>query len=545
MFAVENSAGPAPNSDFTYQQLRNLGLSGEAVSVNNLTLKRDAATFHLHSGTVCFVAPAQGKVTGAVFVGDGGMILDPPLGIERASLKLLTKEDEFSERFSQLVLRFTDTTYDEIKKAGTTAWGGCDAGLLRESQNAMRHDRMLKYNLDARILQDVLSTVPGGLFLAFVHGKRYNDREIFVIDPHGAPPLILPVDPEEVELITYDENKLGVWASFHFSSEYKNGTASGSQQNGVIHIQRQQLNTTIEKSANLTGKATTEFVAVADGVRVVPFNLHRTLRVQSVRGADSQPLSFIQEDKNDDADFYVILPKTLSHGEKYSITTNYGGKEAVINEGSGNYYPIARENWYPNNATGSLGEYTSYDLTFRIPKGLKMAATGSLVSENTDGNQEVTVWKSDVAQPVAGFQFGKMKEEEVKMPPDFLVSVYANEEAPHLGALSTRRHDGQPEYGARHEAAAAGGSVCHRTLHQLFRTIGFQAAGHDAADRLQLRAVLAWSGCRSAPFTTSQCVINWGWIGATAATGKLWPRTRWPTNGGGKLWDSTPIATSG
>ena len=55
------------------------------------------------------------------------------------------------------MLRFTDASYDEIKKAGTAASGGCDAGLLRDTQNAMRHDRMLNYNLDARILQDVLS----------------------------------------------------------------------------------------------------------------------------------------------------------------------------------------------------------------------------------------------------------------------------------------------------------------------------------------------------------------------------------------------------
>jgi hypothetical protein len=39
---------------------------------------------------------------------------------ERASLKLLTKEDEFSETFSHLVLRFTDGTYDELKKSGST-----------------------------------------------------------------------------------------------------------------------------------------------------------------------------------------------------------------------------------------------------------------------------------------------------------------------------------------------------------------------------------------------------------------------------------------
>jgi len=124
--AVESAA--APNSDFTYQQLRNITLSGEAVSVSNLTLRRDVATFHLHSGTICFVTPVQGKITGAVFVGEGNLILDPPLAVERSSLKLLTREDEFSEHFSQLVLRFTDASYDELKKAGSAASGGCGRG---------------------------------------------------------------------------------------------------------------------------------------------------------------------------------------------------------------------------------------------------------------------------------------------------------------------------------------------------------------------------------------------------------------------------------
>jgi len=33
------------NSDPTYQQLRNVGLSGEVSAANNLVLKRDAGTF--------------------------------------------------------------------------------------------------------------------------------------------------------------------------------------------------------------------------------------------------------------------------------------------------------------------------------------------------------------------------------------------------------------------------------------------------------------------------------------------------------------------
>jgi hypothetical protein len=243
----------APNSDPTYQQLRNITLGSEAVSVKDFTLKRDAATFHLNAGNVCFVTAVQGKVTGAVFVGDWNMVLDPPLAIERSTLRLLTKEDEFSEKFGRLVMRFTDTTYDDIKKAGGTATAACDEGLLHDTQNALRHNRELQFNLDARILQDLWATTPGGLFVAFIHGQRYNDKEVYAIDPHGAPPFLFNVAPEEVELLTYDDSKMGVWAAFHLSNEYKQGTASGSQNNGRIHIEHQQLDTTIEKNANLMG----------------------------------------------------------------------------------------------------------------------------------------------------------------------------------------------------------------------------------------------------------------------------------------------------
>jgi hypothetical protein len=163
---------------------------------------------------------------------------------------MFTGDSEFSENFAQAVFRFTDSTYDEIKKAGSGSSSGCDASLLRDSQDAMRHNRILKWNLEGRLLQDVLSAEPGGFFLVFIHGKKYSGKEVFAMDPHGAPPLFMSVAPEEVEFLTYDENKLGVWAAFHLTDEYKQGTALGSQSNGVIHIEHQQLETTIEKSAN-------------------------------------------------------------------------------------------------------------------------------------------------------------------------------------------------------------------------------------------------------------------------------------------------------
>ena len=409
------SAQTGPNSDPNYVALRNITLGSEAVTVTNLDLKRDAGRFRLNSGTVCFVPPVNGKVTGAVFAGEGTFQLNPPTETERKSLKYLTKEDEFNERFERLVLRFTDGTYDEIKKAGTAASGGCDAGSLKDSQNTTRHK--IKNNLELELLEEVLSPEPRGLFIAFIHGKHYDDKELYEIDPNR--------NSNQVDFWTYDENKFGDWASFNFTEPHPKGTVGRT-----VRIEHHQLDTTLEKSGSLSGKATTAFVSERNGLRVVPFSLFHTLRVQSVT-ADGQPLSFIQEDKNDDADFAVILPKPLAVGEKFSVTTTYSGKEAVSNEGGGNYFPIARDDWYPNGVGAVFGEYATYDMTFHIPKGMKMAATGAQVSESNEGGQNVTVWKSETPQTVAGFSFGRFKVEEAKLTkPEVSIRSFANEESP-------------------------------------------------------------------------------------------------------------------
>jgi hypothetical protein len=403
------------NSDPNYVALRNIGLGSEAVRVTNLTLKRDAGTFRLNSGTVCFVPPVNGKVTGAVFNGDGLFLLNPPTETERKSLKYLTKEDEFNEKFERLVLRFTDSTYEDIKKGGETASGGCDAGLLKDTQNTTRHK--LKHNLEAELLGEALSPEPRALFVAFIHGKRYEDKEIYQLDPNQ--------DLNQVDFWTYDENKWGDWASFNFTEAHPKGTVGRP-----VRIEHHELDTTLERNGNLTGKATTTLVSLRSGLRVVPLSLFHTLRVQSVT-AEGQPLSFIQEDKNDDADFAVILPKPLAAGDKFKITTTYSGKEAVANTGGGNYFPVARHNWYPNSVGSSLGEYASYDMTFRIPKGMKIAATGALVSESNDGGANVSIWKSEAPQTVAGFSFGRFKVEEARLTkPEVFIQSFANEEPP-------------------------------------------------------------------------------------------------------------------
>jgi hypothetical protein len=403
----------AANSDATYQQLRNTTLINQAITVRNLDLRRDAGILHLNSGTVCFVNSVAGRVTGAVFAGDGSFDLNPPDGAEQASVKLLTKENQFHEIFDHAVFRFTDSTYDELKKAGTASSGTCDAGLLRESQNTTRHE--LKRNLEARLLEDLLSSGASTYFIAFIHGERYCDKELFEIDPDN--------DRDQVHFSTYAANRSGDWASFGLSDH-------SIPVGWKTRIDKQQLDVTFEKNGNMEGKAITDLIAQRDGVRVIPFDLFSSLRVQSVM-ADGQPLAFIQEDRREDGDFAVILPKPLAMGAKLSITTAYAGKEAILNTGGGNYYPVARDNWYPNQPGKSLGHYASYEMTLRIPKGMKMAATGVLVSESNEGGRNTTVWKSEGPQTVAGFSFGRFKEEDITLTkPEYFIQSFANEEPP-------------------------------------------------------------------------------------------------------------------
>lgn len=458
------AAQQTPNSDGNYQQLRNIALLPGAINVENLTLKRDAATFVLRTGTLCFVAPVNNKVTGAVFVGEGKLLVDPPIPSERDVLSVLSKEKEYAESFDHLVLRFTDSTYDELKSAGKPGGAGCDLALLRNSAKVMRKD--INYNLDARILQDVASTEPGGLFVAFVHGKHYESKTIFTIDPHGAP----YVYPEEISLETYNENKQGIWTAFHYTSEYANGTATGAQKNGSVHIEHQQLNTEIDRSGHLEGKAVITIVSRSPGLKIVPFDLFRTLRVSSVTGSSGEVLNFIQEDKSEDPQFWVVLSRPLSKDEKYTLTVKYGGKDAISAEGSGNFYPIARSTWYPNSTSGEFGEYTTYDMTFRIPKGMTMVATGDRVSESNEGGQNVTVWKTEVPITVAGFNFGQFKKEDGKVEkPPMEVASYANVNPPNWVDQVKQSEIGDPmsgPTGSRNSSGCAMGSMNTTMLNQ-------------------------------------------------------------------------------
>ncbi|MFN8007290.1 MAG: hypothetical protein U0V70_09755 [Terriglobia bacterium] len=90
---------PFANSDPTYVQLRTALLSGESVGIEQFTLSRDRATITFISGQFFFLTPVAGKITGAVFIGQGEFKYSPPIDVERHQLSILTGSGSMEETF--------------------------------------------------------------------------------------------------------------------------------------------------------------------------------------------------------------------------------------------------------------------------------------------------------------------------------------------------------------------------------------------------------------------------------------------------------------
>jgi len=459
--SVSVAAGqPSANSDPVYQLLRHQARrslapsissgSGTATSeksstvsanveqdfvsyatVNNLVLKREGSTFTLKSGEIYFLAPVLGRYTGGVFIGDGELNLQPPTETEQKSLKVFTNEPSLTEQFSSLVLRFTDKTFDEIKNnpAGKLGNNGAQArrarDMFRDNQTLLR--TRLRQNSELRILADLYAPQRPGFFTAFINGRRFS-KLVYLFNPLGIP----EVSPEEVLLFSYGDTDGGLWTAFHRVDEYKNGTASSAEDHRVVDLTRHEIDATI-KGTHLTATDTVTFRNILPGTRVVQLNLYATLRVSRVQDEQGRDLNYIQEGKDQDADFGVIMPQPLEAGKTYKITVQYDGGDALRDSGAGNFILIPRLSWYPNNDGSQFGDRAIFEMTFHFPRGNTLVGTGALVEPETrDGDQAVAKWSSGTTElAVAGFNYGKFKKKELDdTSTGYKLEFYANAELP-------------------------------------------------------------------------------------------------------------------
>src|SRR5690348_232143 len=103
--ALSHSAG-APETAL-YLHLNSVGLDPAAVyHIRDAALDRQDIHISLDDGTIAFTQAVDGRITGAMFEGEGEVLLMPPDQAERGSLSLFTGAAVLEEKFTSAYFRF-------------------------------------------------------------------------------------------------------------------------------------------------------------------------------------------------------------------------------------------------------------------------------------------------------------------------------------------------------------------------------------------------------------------------------------------------------
>jgi hypothetical protein len=413
--SVTVSSGILRNSDPNYQALRK-GQLQQVWRVNNLVLKRDTATFTFRSGSFSFLPPVLGRVAVAVFTGDGNLKLAPAYGLAARYMKTLTHAETADEDFSSLVAYFTDSTFDEITQHAERIDGSPKTmqAVLESDQSAVRRrtNRAVSYletligdddmpNIEAEVLAQLYNGETGG-FRAFIHGRKHAGLR-FILDPRGALPG-MPA-PEEVALLNYAaaEDADGIWYLSHTAAELAAGRASSSEDHRAIAPVGYRMDVSVSsQSLKLSAQCGLRFRAMREGVRMVRFELLPDLEVSSVT-FDGSAIPFIQEARHHDGSFYLQFPKVLTKTGDHEVVFNYSGGEYMKDLSRRVLWIQPLRPWYPRVDAVSRA---SFDMTFRVQRGMTAVSAGKLARKTRDGSQDVFEWASDAPLPPVGFSYG-------------------------------------------------------------------------------------------------------------------------------------------
>ena len=440
---VAGKGAIGPNSDPNYRALRSAQIA-ETFAVENLTLHRDAGTFTLRTGNDhrLRATPVLGKVTLAVFIGEGEFTLKPAHWTETQQLKRILNRDSIAESFRQLVLSFTDDTYEEVRRAAKAAAAEPRAAqALQDFRRQLRQRPEVPRSLiEALLTESSIENVevetlaglynPGqpGFFTAYITGRQHSHLR-FYLKPRGALPQ-LPA-PEEVAVINLDPQteQEGIWYLCHTMDEIAKHTASPHEERRVISPRNYRIETAIGRNDHLTAVADLRFRAVSNGDRVVSFDLLPSLRVTRVTLDGQIEAAYIQEDRKADGSFHVIMPEPMAQGRDYRLVIEYSGDKVVHKSGGGNFSVGVRTSWYPS--VNAFNDRATYDLVFKVPRAYTLVSVGKPVKEWREGEAAASEWVSDTPLAVAGFNYGDFKTKQITDDPTrYTIEGYAASQLP-------------------------------------------------------------------------------------------------------------------
>jgi hypothetical protein len=435
LLAAITRSGLAASAADVGNQVEHISLdAAECYRVLDLDFAKEDIKIYLAAGYLIFAKPIGGAHLGAIFVtsadaGDADLLLMPPTRSERASLAKFTSSPTLDEHFKAAAFIFTDGTGDQLlaqlQKNPAAKKSPDMGGLIVERWTSVLANLVASF--ETRVVYDLLSDRrDAGLFYMAVSGNKLDNFDV-LYDP-TVPDQIVTGKLADRDNRTYFDT----WTSFQARS-FRSPAASGSAAapRGVRYaLDNIRIEATI--AADLTMQAVTRGTLTFQGEdprprSVLPFNLSPDMKITAA-SVDGHPVEVFDRESmrsdlmsnQEDRQFLLFSEPALDASIPHEIEIHHEG--AVIrNAGNDVYYVGSRGTWYPR--TG--GDLARYDLTFRYPKTLTIAATGKLMEDGADGDWRVTRVKTDTPVRFAGFNLGNFQSVVVERN-GYTINLYAN-----------------------------------------------------------------------------------------------------------------------
>ena len=408
----QTQAGPRE----MYQSLNGVRAdAGRTYYVRELVLRRDVVRVFLSEGKLAFLQPREGKITGAVFTGQGRVIAVPRDPIERRSLARFVETPVLDIPFSRVYLRFTDDTARELQEQINAG----DRPPVNDPAFGQEWDAtltLLNPWHSLRVLTDWLADNSLPYFYAGVQTEAHGPLDVLV-DYRREEPVGIG-QPRWVEGVEYYD----LWTAFAVP-----GREASKPPFDPLSF---TVETTIRPDLALEGTTVAEVKAMRGGERMLALELSRQLAVESVADEQGRALVFFQNEdlsrhevasRGNDS-LLVVLAEAPAAGSTFKLRFRYQGR-VISDAGNGAYFVGARGTWYPN--LGGFDRFAIYDLLFRWPRHLELVVNGKKIGESAEGEWKTGRWVSDAPVTTAGFNLGNYESHSVQTD-RFTVEVYAN-----------------------------------------------------------------------------------------------------------------------
>jgi peptidase M1-like protein len=384
---------------------------------NRIELRRGDAVISLDEGTLAFLTPFQGRVTGAVFSGRGHVLAMPRDPVEKQQMGRFLGAPVLDQAFASAHFHFTDGTAEELLSQFRAAKLSpqSNTSFVSQWEPAVAS---LNPVYALRILVDFLSPDPRPAFYAGLDGASTGPFDI-VLDERREEQFLLGQTMKTAAGTFYD-----TWTSHRIPNLPARPVAFRA-----LHY---TLETSILADNSLDASAIVGIRAETGRARILVFQLSRALTIDRVTGIHGEPLAFfqnegltLQERGTHGNDYlYVVLAAVPAQNQEFTLQFHYRGN-VIEDAGNGVLFVGARESWYPH--LGDAAEFATYGLTLRWPRKLRLVATGSKLDEHEEGEFRVGHWKVEKPEAVAGFNLGEYATASVASS-GHSIDLYANRE---------------------------------------------------------------------------------------------------------------------